>query len=78
MLNEFPLRIAKDRNRTETEIALALILKSHDQSATQMLKKLDLQFFPGTGRLDRYLLEDEASAQHSVLNCSLIISFIVA
>ena len=49
------------------EIALALIVKSHDQSATQIFKKLDHQFFHGTGRLDRFWLDDEASVQHNAL-----------
>ena len=51
----------------EQEFTLALILKSHGKSATQILKKLDRRFPHGAGRLDSNLLEDEASAQLSVL-----------
>ena len=61
MLNAFPLKIAKDT--LKKEIALALILKS----AIKIVKKLDHRFPHCTGRLNRYWLEDEASAQHSVL-----------
>ena len=43
MLNVFPLRIAKG-HYLKQELAIALILKSHDQSATQILKKLDRRF----------------------------------
>ena len=36
------------------EIALALIWKSHGQSATQICIRLDRQFSHGAGNLDRY------------------------
>ena len=48
------------RHSLEQEIVLALILKSHGQLATQMLKILDRRFPHGAGRLDSYWLEDEA------------------
>ena len=54
------------RHSQEKEIYLTLILKSHDKSATQVLKKLDRRFSHGAGRLDCNLLEDEASAQLNV------------
>ena len=65
MLKAFPLRIAKDTlwNRK----SLALILKSYSKSVTQIFKKLDRRFPHGAGRLDSNWLEDEASAQLSVL-----------
>ena len=65
MLKEFYLRIAKDT--LELEITLTLILKSHGKTATQIFKKLDRRFPHGAGRLDSNWLEDEASAQLSVL-----------
>ena len=43
------------------------VLKSNDQSATQIFKKMDRRYLHGTGCLDRYWLADEASTQHSVL-----------
>ena len=52
----------------EQEIALAMILKSQGQSATQILKKLNRRFPHGAGRLDSYWLEDEAAAKLSVLD----------
>ena len=55
------------RHSLEQEITLALILKSHGKSATQIFKKLDRRFPHGAGRLDSNWLEDEASAQLSVL-----------
>ena len=48
----------------EQEIA---VLISHCQSATQILKKLDCRFPHGVESLDSYWLQDEASAQLSVL-----------
>ena len=42
MLKEFPQSIAKDT--LEQEIALAFIVKSHGQSATQMLKEWIVDF----------------------------------
>ena len=65
MLKAFPLRIAK-RHSLELEIALALILKPHGQSATQIIKNLDRRFPHDVGRLDCYWHEDEASAQLNV------------
>ena len=58
---------AGNRYRADPEIAIAMILKSHGQSATQILRKLDRRFPHGAGRLDSNWLEDEASAQLSVL-----------
>ena len=51
----------------EQEVALASILNSHGQSATQIIQKLDRGFLHGAGRLESYWLEDEASAKLSVL-----------
>ena len=50
------------------EIALALILKSHGQPATQICKKLYRRFSQDAWRLDGYWLEDHATAQLSVLD----------
>ena len=55
------------RHTIEQEKALSLIMQSFGQSATQIFKKLDRRFPHGVGRLHRYLLEDEASAQDRVL-----------
>ena len=57
----------RQRNSLEQEIALALIMNFLGQSATEISNKFDRRFPHGAGRLDRDLLEDEASAQHSVL-----------
>ena len=56
------------RHALEQEITLTLILESHGMSATQIVKKQDSRFPHGAGRLDRNCLEDEASAQLSVLS----------
>ena len=55
------------RHSLELDIALTLILKSISQSVSQIFKKLDRRFTLHARCLDRYWLEDEASAQHSEL-----------
>ena len=55
------------RHSLEQGITLTLIRKSHGKSATQIFKKLDRRFPHDAGRIDSNWLEDEASAQLSVL-----------
>ena len=43
----------KQGHSLKQEIALTLIQKSYDQSAAQIVKKLDRRFPHGTGHLDR-------------------------
>ena len=66
MLKAFPPENCQ-RHTLEQEITLTLILKSHGKSANQIFNKLARRFSHGARRLDSNWLEDEASAQLSVL-----------